>query len=193
MGSPFLFSSVQSHIAVAPVSSPTRATCSACDLMNAAIASRPSRSCDFLRYVPCYPNTGRPKSPPSCNRSNNPLIVSRSFDLNAEAFIEPSTWFWRTGRITARLLRSAKAVTGITRPKRSRSFASSPFRYNSSSVASSQLSLPTAYLGPRVCPVVIRDNACGSICVANACLHFTAPLRRVAETARCDVMFLTAQ
>jgi hypothetical protein len=49
MGSPILFSSVQSHVAVAPVSSPTRATCGACDLMNAAIASGlgatiPSRS-----------------------------------------------------------------------------------------------------------------------------------------------------
>ena len=36
-GNPSLFSSVQSQVAVAPVSSPTRATCGACDLMNAAI------------------------------------------------------------------------------------------------------------------------------------------------------------
>ena len=38
-GNPSLFSSVQSHVAVAPVSSPTRATCGACNLMNIAIAS----------------------------------------------------------------------------------------------------------------------------------------------------------
>ena len=48
-GSPILFSSVHSHVDVAPVSSPIRATCGACDLINAAIASgldatSPSRS-----------------------------------------------------------------------------------------------------------------------------------------------------
>ena len=36
-GSPILFSSVHSHVDVAPVSSPTRAACGACSLMNAAI------------------------------------------------------------------------------------------------------------------------------------------------------------
>src|SRR6266436_6449980 len=48
-GSPILFSSVHSHVDVAPVSSPTRATCGACDLTNAAMvsgsdATTPSRS-----------------------------------------------------------------------------------------------------------------------------------------------------
>src|SRR5713226_8322913 len=48
-GNPILFSSVHSHVDVAPVSSPTRATCGACDLTNAAIVSgsdvtTPSRS-----------------------------------------------------------------------------------------------------------------------------------------------------
>jgi hypothetical protein len=38
-GSPILFSSVHSHVDVAPVSSPTRATCGACDLINAAMVS----------------------------------------------------------------------------------------------------------------------------------------------------------
>jgi hypothetical protein len=38
-GSPILFNSVHSHVDVAPVSSPIRATCGAFDLMNAAIAS----------------------------------------------------------------------------------------------------------------------------------------------------------
>ena len=36
---PILFSSVHSHVDVAPVSSPTRATCGACDLINAAMVS----------------------------------------------------------------------------------------------------------------------------------------------------------
>lgn len=48
-GSPILFSSVQSHVDVAPVSSPMRTTCGAWALTNAAIASgfdatTPSRS-----------------------------------------------------------------------------------------------------------------------------------------------------
>src|SRR5207245_3259054 len=48
-GSPILFSSVHSQVDVGPVSSPIRATCGACDLMNTAIASgsdatTPSRS-----------------------------------------------------------------------------------------------------------------------------------------------------
>jgi hypothetical protein len=38
-GQPILLSSVHSHVDVAPVSSPIRATCGACALMNAAIAS----------------------------------------------------------------------------------------------------------------------------------------------------------
>jgi len=38
-GNPSFFNSVHSHVAVAPVSSPMRTTCGACDLMNAAIAS----------------------------------------------------------------------------------------------------------------------------------------------------------
>src|SRR5262249_11165472 len=38
-GNPSLFSSVQSHVAVGPVSSPIRTTCGAWDLMNVAIAS----------------------------------------------------------------------------------------------------------------------------------------------------------
>ena len=38
-GSLILFNSVHSHVDVAPVSSPIRATCGAFDLMNAAIAS----------------------------------------------------------------------------------------------------------------------------------------------------------
>ena len=38
MGSPILFSSVQSHVAVGPVSSPIRMTCGACNLTHAAIA-----------------------------------------------------------------------------------------------------------------------------------------------------------
>jgi hypothetical protein len=48
-GNPILFSSVYNHVDVAPLSSPIRTTCGACNLMNVAIASgsdatTPSRS-----------------------------------------------------------------------------------------------------------------------------------------------------
>jgi hypothetical protein len=48
-GNPSLFSSVHNHVEVAPVSSPIRTACGACNLMNVAIASgseatTPSRS-----------------------------------------------------------------------------------------------------------------------------------------------------
>ncbi|WP_176721926.1 hypothetical protein [Bradyrhizobium sp. LMTR 3] len=43
-GSPSLFNSVHSHVDVAPVSSPIRATYGAFDLMNAAIASGSERT-----------------------------------------------------------------------------------------------------------------------------------------------------
>jgi hypothetical protein len=39
IGRPILSNSVQSHVDVAPVSSPIRTTCGACDFMNAEMAS----------------------------------------------------------------------------------------------------------------------------------------------------------
>jgi len=55
-GSLSLFNSVHSHVDVAPVSSPIRATCGAFDLMNAALASgseRTTSSCPINKADRC--------------------------------------------------------------------------------------------------------------------------------------------
>jgi hypothetical protein len=52
-GNPILFSSVHNHVDVAPVSSPIRTTCGACNLMNVAIASGSLRARPFLSDRRC--------------------------------------------------------------------------------------------------------------------------------------------